>query len=198
MQRLVDDLLYLIRIDNVAIAPTRSKSIISLEELLNNLVNNFQPIAISKNITFKTNISTRISVRGDSAQLNRLFSNLLENAIKYTRPEGIVTFNLTRSKKFAVVTIEDTGIGIAADDLPFIFQWFWHGEPTQQTHAQGFGLGLAIAQAIVKQHRGKILVTSQVGVGSCFQVCLPLFTGRDFGGNLRIVPWNVYNRRSDD
>jgi signal transduction histidine kinase len=198
MQRLVDDLLYLIRIDNVAIAPTRSKSIISLEKLLNNLVNNFQPIAISKNITFKTNISTGISVGGDSAQLNRLFSNLLENAIRYTRSEGTVIFSLARSRKFAVVTIEDTGIGIAADDLPFIFQWFWHGEPTQETHAQGFGLGLAIAQAIVKQHRGKILVTSQVGVGSCFQVCLPLFTGRDFGGNLRIVPWNVYNRRSDD
>jgi two-component system, OmpR family, manganese sensing sensor histidine kinase len=89
-----------------------------------------------------------------------LFFNLLENAFKYTKNGGIVTCNLARSKKFAVVTIKDTGVGIAAKDLPFVFQWFWHGEPTQETHAEGFGLGLAIAKAIVKQHRGKIFVTS--------------------------------------
>jgi OmpR-family two-component system manganese-sensing sensor histidine kinase len=184
MQRLVDDLLYLIWTDTLTIAKTernssqwkRSRSIISLEEFLNNLVNNFQSIAIAKNITLETDFTNDISVRGDSAQLKRLFFNLLENALKYTHSEGIVTVSLERSSKFAVITIRDTGVGIAADDLPYIFQWFWHGEPTQETHAEGFGLGLAIAQAIIKQHRGKILVTSQIGIGSCFQVYLPLKT----------------------
>jgi signal transduction histidine kinase len=174
MQRLVDDLLYLIRTDSVAIAPARSKSIISVEELLSNLVNNFQPIAQARNITLETDFLAGISVRGDAAQMNRLFYNLLENALKYTENGGIITINLARSRKFAVVTIKDTGVGIAAKDLPFIFQWFWHAEPTKESHPEGFGLGLAIAQAIVKQHRGKILVSSQVGIGTCFQVRLPL------------------------
>jgi two-component system, OmpR family, manganese sensing sensor histidine kinase len=174
MQRLVDDLLFLIRTDTVAIAPTRSKPIIALEEILSTLANNFASIARVKNITLKADYTTGILVRGDAAQLNRLFFNLLENAFKYTESGGIITFNLTRSGKFAVVTVKDNGVGIAAENLPSVFEWFWHAEPTQESHPEGFGLGLAIAQAIVKQHRGKILVTSEVGVGSCFQVQLPM------------------------
>lgn len=174
MQRLVDDLLFLIRTDNVAIANDREKSIISLDELLNDLVDRTESIALNKNITLETNLSTGVSVRGDAVQLYRLFFNLLENALKYTDAEGYVTLDLTQSRKSAVVTVQDTGIGIPPQDLPFVFQWFWHLEPTKDSQPEGFGLGLAIAQAIVKQHRGKISVTSQVRVGSCFQVQLPL------------------------
>ncbi len=174
IKRLVDDLLFLVRTDTFAIASARSKSVIALDELLSALANNSEPIAQAKNITLETHLPTGISVRGDAVQLHRLFSNLLENALKYTSDGGIVTFNLIRARKFAVVIVQDTGVGIPPEDLPFVFQWFWHSEPTQERQPEGFGLGLAIARAIVRQHRGKISVTSQVGVGSCFQVSLPL------------------------
>ncbi|MGL5872766.1 MAG: sensor histidine kinase, partial [Xenococcaceae cyanobacterium] len=112
MQRLVDDLLFLVRTDTVAIAPDRSKSDISVDEILNTLANNSESIARNKHITIKTHLPTGISIRGDAAQLHRLFSNLLENALKYTSENGTISFNLTRSKKFAVISIQDTGVGI--------------------------------------------------------------------------------------
>jgi two-component system, OmpR family, manganese sensing sensor histidine kinase len=174
MQSLVDNLLFLIRTDNVTIAPQDRKPVISLNELLQNLVSYTESTAQSKQITLETNLTASISVRGDSSKLTRLFSNLLDNAIKYTESGGAVTISLTQVKKFAVVTVEDTGIGIPSEYLPFLFQRFWRSEQDRTQQQEGFGLGLTIAQTIVKQHQGKISVTSEMGVGSCFQVSLPL------------------------
>jgi signal transduction histidine kinase len=101
-------------------------------------------------------------------------SNLLENAIKYTNPEGSVRISTKQTKQNAIVVIEDTGIGIPAEYLPFIFHRFWRAEQAQSRDQDGFGVGLAIAQTIAKQYGGRITVDSQPGVGSCFQVHLPL------------------------
>jgi signal transduction histidine kinase len=137
-------------------------------------VGQFESVAIAKNITLGANLSTGISVRGDAAQLKRLFSILLDNALKYTDAEGSVTLSLTQSSDFAAVTVEDTGIGIASESLPFIFRWFWHSEPRRERQHEGLGLGLAIAQSIVEQHGGRISVVSREGSGSSFQVSLPI------------------------
>jgi OmpR-family two-component system manganese-sensing sensor histidine kinase len=174
MQRLVDDLLFLIRTDNLEIATQRQKPVISLSELLQTLVSYTDSTAQAKRITLEVNLTPDLSVRGDNSQLNRLFSNLLENAIKYTESGGKVTISLSQVKKFAVVTVEDTGVGIPTEYLPFLFQRFWRVEQDRNQQQEGFGLGLAIAQTIVQQHQGKISVTSELGVGSCFQVSFPL------------------------
>jgi signal transduction histidine kinase len=174
MQRLVDDLLFLIRTDNLTIAIQLQKPVISLSELLQALVSYTESTAQAKQITLEAHLTAGISVRGDNSQLNRLFSNLLENAIKYTENGGRVTISLTQVKNSALVTIKDTGIGIPSQYLPFLFQRFWRVEQDKTQQQEGFGLGLAIAQTIVQQHQGKISVTSEVGVGSCFQVSLPL------------------------
>lgn len=173
MQRLVDDLLFLIRTGNVEIATQIQKPVISLEELLQTLVSHFESTAQAKQINLVTHLTSDISVRGDFSQLNRLFLNLVENAIKYTEMGGQVTISLTQVKNSAVVTVEDTGIGIPSKYLPLLFQRFWRVEQNRNQQ-EGFGLGLAIAEAIVKQHQGTIEVISQVGVGSRFQVSLPL------------------------
>ncbi len=174
MQRLVEDLLFLARTDAGAIAPEMEESPIPLNELLRTLVLYFDSIAQTKNITLEAHLSAGISVKGDSPQLNRLFSNLLDNALKYTEAGGSVTLSLTRSRGFAVVTVEDTGIGIPSEYLPFVFQRFWRSEQTRTQQQEGLGLGMAIAQTIVEHHQGKISVSSQVGVGTRFQVRLPL------------------------
>jgi two-component system, OmpR family, manganese sensing sensor histidine kinase len=174
MQRLVEDLLFLARTDAGAIAPEMEGAPIRLDELLRTLILYFDAIAQIKNITLEAHLLVDVSIRGDASPLNRLFSNLLDNAIKYTESGGIVTLTLTRSREFAVVAVEDTGIGIPSEYLPFVFQRFWRSEQVRTRQEEGLGLGLAIAQTIVEQHGGKISVSSQVGVGTRFQVRFPL------------------------
>jgi signal transduction histidine kinase len=174
MQRLIEDLLFLARNNTDESATEMEKLPISLDEMLRYVVGQFESVAIAKNITLGANLSTGISVRGDAAQLKRLFSILLDNALKYTDAEGSVTLSLTQSSDFAAVTVEDTGIGIASESLPFIFRWFWHSEPRRERQHEGLGLGLAIAQSIVEQHGGRISVVSREGSGSSFQVSLPI------------------------
>lgn len=172
--RLAEDLLFLARSDAaVTPLPLRQTSL-PLDEVLQDLVDLLEPQARVKEITFTSRFLAGISVNGDAAQLTRLFSNLLENALKYTAAGGSVVLSMARSNRFAVVLVEDTGVGIAPEDLPFIFQRFWRTDQARSRQLEGSGLGLAIAQAIAQQHGGKITVSSQVGIGSCFRVHLPM------------------------
>ena len=174
MQRLVEDLLFLAR-HNPQENPTKLKKLpLSLEKILHSVVKEFQLKATTKKITLEVRLSPEISVKGDVNQLKRLFSILLNNALKYTDAGGKVTISLSQSRGIAVVTVDDTGIGIPPESLPFVFQWFWHSEMKRERQEEGLGLGLAIAQAIVEQHEGKISVVSREGIGSSFQVCFPI------------------------
>jgi signal transduction histidine kinase len=174
MQRLVEDLLFLARTDAGTLAPEMEGTPIRLDELLQTLVRHFDAIAQTKNIALEAHLLANISIKGDALQLNRLFSNLLDNAIKYTNSGGNVTLSLTPSRGFVLVTVEDTGIGIPSEYLPFLFQRFWRSEQVRTQQEKGLGLGLAIVQTIVEQHGGKISVRSQVDVGTRFQVRFPL------------------------
>jgi signal transduction histidine kinase len=174
MQRLIEDLLFLTRNNSDAIATEMERLVLPLDEMLHSVIRRFEPIATAKEITLEVHLSPDISVKGDAAQLNRLFSILLDNAFKYTDAGGSVTLSLTKSSGVAVVTVEDTGIGIPSESLPFVFRWFWHSEPKRERQHEGLGLGLAIAQTIVEQHGGKISVVSREGIGSSFQVNLPV------------------------
>lgn len=173
LTRLAEDLLFLARTDAVAQPKLERKSVF-LDEVLADLLEFLEPQAQAKNITIRSQLLTGISVKGEATQLRRLFSNLLENALKYTQAGGSVVLAMTKHQPFIVVRVEDTGMGIAAENLPFIFQRFWRSDRARSRLVEGSGLGLAIVQAIAQQHGGKITVSSQVGVGSCFQVYLPL------------------------
>ncbi len=174
MIHLAENLLFLARTDTV-ISPLAFKQVV-LNEVLEDLVERLTPQAQAKEILLGTCLLTNVSVsvRGSAPQLYRLFSNLLDNALQYTPPGGRVILSTTRRRRFLEVSIQDTGIGIAPEDLPFIFQRFWRADKARSQRVEGLGLGLAIAQTIVQQHRGEITVRSQVGVGSCFQVRLPV------------------------
>ena len=173
MKRLVEDLRFLSRTD-AASTKALEGSIVSLDELLRALAEQFEPQAQLKGITFQKKLPSGLSVKGDSTQLSRLFSNLLENALKYTEAGGSVTLSLDKSKQSAVICVKDTGIGIATEYLPFVFQRFWRSERARSQQQEGLGLGLAISQAIARRHGGEITLSSQLEVGSCFQVHLPL------------------------
>lgn len=114
-------------------------------------------------------------VMGDPVRLRQLFLNLITNAVKYTAREGAVTVALERRGDLAAFAVHDTGLGIAAADLPFIFDRFWRVDRARSRGAErgGFGLGLAIAQWIAQAHGGAINVASRLGRGSTFTVTIP-------------------------
>lgn len=173
MTRLVEDLLFLARTVAAAPIPTLEWDSIPLHEVLQDLVALLEPQAQAKGITLKSHLLVSISVNGDAAQLSRLFSNLLENALKYTPAGGNVVLAMTRLHQAVVVSVKDTGIGIAPENLQFVFQRFWRADKARSSQSGGLGLGLAIAQAIAHRHQGEITVRSKIGVGSCFEVRLP-------------------------
>jgi two-component system OmpR family sensor kinase len=131
-------------------------------------------------------------VRADPDRLEEVVTNLLDNAAKYTRPDGEITCTLRTEAGWAVLEVRDTGIGIHPDDLPHIFERFYradraHGRSELEAAAgvkqavPGSGLGLAIARQIVEEAGGALTVVSVLGEGSCFTVRLPLFTAHRDG-----------------
>ncbi len=174
LKQLVEELLFLIRTDITSNAQDVQFSRVSLKSVLQDLSEQFEEIALDREINFQTQLPVDVLVRGDSARLTRLFTNLLENAFNYANPGDSVFLSMKLSQGKVIVSVRDTGMGIATEHLPFIFQGFWRGETAQTQQPEGFGLGLAIADSITQQHHGKITVSSQIGVGSCFRVHLPV------------------------
>lgn len=172
MLRLVEDLLFLARTD-AEIATPLATTPTALPALLLELLALLEPQAQEKGMTLEADLLPDVTVVGDATKLSRLFSNLLENALQYTPAGGTVKLSMQRMGKLVLVNVEDTGIGIPPEALEQVFQRLWRADRARNYRTGGLGLGLAIAQAIAQQHEGEILVTSQVGVGSCFQVRLP-------------------------
>lgn len=177
MTQLVEDLLLLARQDTNSVPPA-TQGLIPLNELLEDLVDAVELQAEEKGIQVQFSPVDAVQIQGDAMQLSRLFLNLLQNAIQYTPAEGRVTVSGqlrdSCSQRGVVISIEDNGVGIAAEQLPFIFNRFWRADQARDRRSGGTGLGLAIAQSIAQAHGGVITVSSQVGIGSNFQVWLPI------------------------
>ncbi len=126
-------------------------------------------------IAVRAPVLEEANVMGDRARLRQLFLNLVTNAIKYTPRGGEVEISLRRAGDVATFTVRDTGIGIAAADLPYIFDRFWRADRVRSRSGArgGFGLGLAISQWIAQAHGGSLTATSRLGRGSVFTVTLP-------------------------
>lgn len=174
MTHLTEDLLLLARTDKTA-HPEQQP--VNLTEVLERLVELYQPQAQTKQITLQAHLAQCSFVLGDAAQLTRLFTNLIINALHYTLEGGKVEVKLSRTGQSVVVDVNDTGIGIPPEHLARVFDRFWRADQSRTHWDGGSGLGLAIAQLIAQTHGGMIAVSSQVRVGSCFTVRLPLLTG---------------------
>lgn len=148
-------------------------SIVDLKELAEKAVHSFQAESLKKQIDISI-IGANLVIQADTDKISRVFVNLLSNALKYTSNGGKITVRLKRKADNAVIEIVDTGTGIAAEDLPFIFERFYRTDLSRSSQSGGAGIGLTIVKAIVELHHGQISVQSEVGKGTAFQVILPL------------------------
>jgi two-component system, OmpR family, heavy metal sensor histidine kinase CusS len=147
----------------------------NLRETVSKAASEWRTVAGSKALYFREIItSDQVPVEGDESVLHQLLNILLDNAVKYTPTSGRIDLSLDKKDHTAVITVADSGIGIAEEDQPRIFERFYRADKARSREMGGAGLGLAIALWIVQQHRGSIAVQSSLGKGSAFIVELPL------------------------
>ena len=144
---------------------------VNLAEMVLTASELFQAVAEDRQIGLATSVPEQCWIEADRQRLQRVIANLLDNALKYTPSGGEVRIALREQGQRVLLTIEDTGVGIAADDLLRIFQRFYRCDASRSR--QGIGLGLSLALAFVRAHGGDITVTSMQGKGSTFTVELP-------------------------
>ncbi len=172
MSRLITDLLDLTRLESLKDFFTCD---ISLEEMVENAYRTFEPLANTKKIDLQYNLSSPHTVtHGNPTLISRAIDNLVGNAIKYTPPAGTVTLSLHQQGTEATVSVRDTGIGIAADSIPMVFEKFFRAHAPGHNEIPGSGLGLSIVKTIIERHGGKIWVNSHENEGSTFTITLPV------------------------
>lgn len=165
---MVNDLLDFSRLLNNKV--TLLKTNFNLEDLLQGVINQFKPRSFNENksLIFNCNVS-KSSFLGDENKLRQVVINLMDNAFKFTTENGHISLDLDRRDDNYIITITDDGEGMEEKDIPHIFEKFYRGQ-NKNSHA---GIGLAIVSEIVNLHNGRILVTSQKGKGSKFEIYLP-------------------------
>ena len=173
ISKLVSDLENLARMDsdNLKLDKTR----VDLLELSQKTLSNFETEIAAKKLTASID-GNRLEVWADSSRIRQVLTNILSNAVKYTRPGGTIRVTLSESRDFALLAVEDDGIGIPPDELPFIFERFYRAEKSRNRLSGGSGIGLAVVKSIVTAHGGTAEAESRVNQGSRFQIVLPKTT----------------------
>ena len=142
-----------------------------ISDLISDACELFLPLAEDRHITLRQEIERGVLIHADQQKIQRVIANLLDNALKYTQSDGTVTVFLNSTEHEAVISLADNGIGISKDDLPNIFNRFYRCDRSRSL--PGVGLGLSLAQAIVRAHGGDISATSLQDKGSTFTLTLP-------------------------
>lgn len=173
MTQLVEQLLTLARVEQRGVNATTP---VALVPLLTALVASLTVYARECGVKLRLEPTTAADLQtiGDETRLRQLFANLIENAIKYTPAGGEVVIQVAPRGEQAAVMVRDTGVGIAAEHLPHLFERFYRVDSARTRTSGGVGLGLAIAQAIAQAHQGQLQVQSVVNEGTTFTVILPL------------------------
>lgn len=168
--RLISDLLEMGRLEE---GTGLLLSICSPGDILEQVMEQARMLLADKKIHLAWDVDKTLRVLGDEARLEQAFNNLLSNALKYTPEGGKITILCHQQEKQAIIKVQDTGIGIGAEDQPHIFDKFYRAESVFNSH-HGTGLGLFIVKSVVDRHHGRIWVESEQGEGTTFSILLPL------------------------
>jgi heavy metal sensor kinase len=171
LNQTINDLILLSKFDSsqaqLRMGPLR------LDLILKEIGNLFQVLAEQKNIRFMMGPLQEVTIMGDKIRLQQLFTNLIDNAIKYT-PEGSIQITLENHGETTVAKVRDTGIGVPREEQEKIFKRFYRVDKSRSRETGGVGLGLSIAEWIVHAHQGRIEIQSDLNIGSTFTVYLPV------------------------
>jgi len=177
MQGLVEDLLLLAKMDESAASGRDGAGALAENVDLSTLVEGellqFESIAFDRGVGIEESVEEGILVKGDRARLARLVSTLVDNACKYAEPSSSIAVSLAAKGRTAQLAVRNDG-QIAQEDLPHLFDRFYRADKARTGSEGGHGLGLAIAQAIAREHGGSIEVASSADAGTTFTVQLPL------------------------
>ncbi|MEP6987474.1 MAG: ATP-binding protein, partial [Chloroflexota bacterium] len=173
LDKLLEELLQMEHLDQGEI--TFQFSLTEINAFLAPLIREYETIAISKQITVEfVSDTASYFARIDEVEFARVMTKLMDNAVAYTPEGGHITIRTGTEGNWVIVSVQDTGIGIAASDLPHIFERFYRADQARPTETGGSGLGLSIVQKIIEAHDGSIEIESTVGQGSRFSIKLPI------------------------
>jgi heavy metal sensor kinase len=171
LNQMINDLILLSKVDTTQLELKTSP--LRLDLLIEDLCHLFQVLAEQKNIALEIGTLEEVWVMGDKVRLQQLFTNLIDNAIKYT-PKGSIHVTVGKNESAALVKINDSGIGIPKEEQGKIFKRFYRMDKSRSRETGGVGLGLSIAEWIVHAHHGRIEIDSELNKGSTFTVYLPV------------------------
>lgn len=173
MRRLVNDLLDLAQLESGQFQ--MNFSTIDAVALVRRVGRKFNALAADRGVSFTVvHPDTPIFVMADPDRIEQVLTNLLDNAIRHTGPEGTVGIEVGTRDKYAKFRVTDTGSGIPDEDIPYIWERFYKADKARTRGNSGTGLGLSITRHIVVEHAGDIIVESDVGIGTAFTVAIPL------------------------
>lgn len=170
--KIVNDLLSLVKLDKTSGEMHIAE--VSINELLEIIMKRLKPLALKRGIEMVFESYRPVLAEIDEVKMSLVFSNLIENAIKYNRDGGRIMVSLNADHKYFYVKVEDTGIGIPEEEQGFIFERFYRVDKARSRETGGTGLGLSITKNAVQMHNGTVKVQSVPGVGSIFTVRIPL------------------------
>ena len=176
LQKLIDDLLDLAA-GKMKVINQDSMEPVALDEVVQRVVNRFTVPAQEKRLTLDFHKETgegNILVKANPEELDRVFNNLISNAVKYTLPGGNVTITLSIAREETQVSVEDTGIGIPEEAMEHLFEEFYRAPNAKEIEREGTGLGLTIVKDTITRFSGRVTVYSKPGKGTCFTVSLPI------------------------
>ena len=173
MNHLVHDLLDLAQLEGDSY-PINKEPVI-LAELVKEVLDRLRLKLEDKNLLSELQLDEEVVVNGDYGRLDQVVDNLLSNAIKYTPDDRTIRISVAEGEDKGVLKIEDEGIGIPEEDVPYIFERFYRVEKARTRKSGGTGLGLSIVQQIINKHDGDIMVDSKLGRGTLVTVEIPLF-----------------------
>lgn len=172
LQNLSENLLLLSK--NGSINNQTYFTVISLKEVLDVALDKLEPLIKKKKLLIKMDVNNA-NINGIPDRITELFMILLDNAVKYSKDSGTIFISIKKIKTTAIISIKDQGIGIDKKDLPYIFERFYRADSSRaRDTSSGFGLGLSIAENIVKTHKGSISVKSKLAESTEFIVRLPV------------------------
>jgi signal transduction histidine kinase len=169
LSRIVSDLLDLSRLE----AGSDLREIVALDAIVRDEIERFEERAAEGGVQLSMTARSTPKVHGTARDLALLVRNLVDNAIRYTRPGGRISVELTEDDGDAVLAVSDTGVGIPQRDLPRVFERFYRVDRARSRETGGTGLGLSIVRHVVENHAGRVSVESELGRGTRFEVRLP-------------------------